>query len=135
MSEPVVTLPQGQVELPIRALRIQVVEGPDTGRAHRARAETLAIGTRGRQRPRADRRTVSRYHLELSRGRTGRRASRLRLDQRHSSAACALERGVVAPGTCCGSASTTLRVDDGGAVDARAARDRRARRACAAARR
>src|ERR1041384_4013485 len=71
MSEPVVTTPDARRGLPIRTLCVQVLEGPDAGLVHRAREDKLAIGTAdGNDVVLADD-SVSRYHLELSRGRAG----------------------------------------------------------------
>ena len=71
MSEPLVTTPGESRGLPIRTLRIEVFDGPDTGLVHRAREDKLAIGSAdGNDVVLADDR-VSRYHLELSRGRAG----------------------------------------------------------------
>jgi len=71
MSEPLETTPDARRGLPIRTLCVQVLEGPDAGRAYRARDDKLAIGTaEGNDLVLADD-SVSRYHLELSRGRSG----------------------------------------------------------------
>jgi len=71
MSEPVVTVPHGEVGLPIRTLSVTVLEGPDAGATCQARAEQLSIGTaEGNDLVLTDE-TVSRYHLELARGRSG----------------------------------------------------------------
>ena len=71
MSEPTVTTPDPRRGLPIRTLCVQVLEGPDAGLVHRAREDKLAIGTAdGNDLVLADD-SVSRYHVELSRGRTG----------------------------------------------------------------
>src|SRR6185436_3744237 len=73
MSEPVVTTPHGEVgiALPVRTLRVDVIEGPDAGAAHASAGEALTIGTaRGNDLVLTDD-TVSRYHVELSRGRGG----------------------------------------------------------------
>jgi len=71
MTGPLVTTPHGAPGIPIRTLCVQVLEGPDTGKAHRAAGDTLAIGTAdGNDLVLADD-SVSRYHVELSRGRVG----------------------------------------------------------------
>jgi DNA-binding NtrC family response regulator len=71
MSEPLVTLPHTKHGLPIRALCVQVLEGPDAGISHLASEDTLAIGTAvGNDLVLTDD-SVSRYHVELSRGRSG----------------------------------------------------------------
>ena len=71
MSEPTVTTPDPRRGMPIRTLCVQVLEGPDAGLAFRAREDKIAIGTAdGNDVVLADD-SVSRYHVELSRGRTG----------------------------------------------------------------
>ena len=71
MSDPVVTTPDARRGLPIRTLCVHVLEGPDAGLVHRARDDKLAVGTAdGNDVVLADD-SVSRYHLELSRGRSG----------------------------------------------------------------
>ena len=71
MSEVMATVPHGQAGIPIRTLRVEVTEGPDLGAICNAAAEKLSIGTaEGNDLVLTDQ-TVSRYHLELSRGRSG----------------------------------------------------------------
>jgi DNA-binding NtrC family response regulator len=71
MSEPTVTTPDPRRGMPIRTLCVQVLEGPDAGLVYRAREDKLTIGTaEGNDVVLADD-SVSRYHVELSRGRTG----------------------------------------------------------------
>jgi DNA-binding NtrC family response regulator len=71
MSEPVATVPHGQLGLPIRTLAVTVFEGPDAGLTCQARAERLSIGTADGNDLVLTDDTVSRYHLELTRGRSG----------------------------------------------------------------
>jgi DNA-binding NtrC family response regulator len=73
MSErdPVVTTPHGSRAMPVQALHVQVLEGPDTGRSLRAREDRLAIGTADGNDLVLTDDSVSRYHVELSRGRAG----------------------------------------------------------------
>jgi len=71
MTGPLVTTPHGTPAMPIRTLCVAVLEGPDAGRAHRAADDKLAIGTaEGNDLVLTDD-SVSRYHVELSRGRVG----------------------------------------------------------------
>ncbi|HEX3479079.1 MAG TPA: FHA domain-containing protein [Kofleriaceae bacterium] len=67
MSDPLVTTPDPRRGLPIRTLCVQVLDGPDAGVAHRASEDKLAVGTDVVLTDDS----VSRYHLELSRGRSG----------------------------------------------------------------
>jgi DNA-binding NtrC family response regulator len=71
MSGPLVTMPHGAQGAPIRTLLVQVVEGPDTGKSHCARADKLTIGTAEGNDLLLTDDSVSRYHVELSRGREG----------------------------------------------------------------
>jgi hypothetical protein len=71
MSEPTVTTPDPRRGMPIRTLCVQVLEGPDAGLVHRALDDKITIGTAdGNDVVLADD-SVSRFHVELSRGRTG----------------------------------------------------------------
>ncbi len=71
MSEPHATVPHGRAGIPLRALRVEVVEGPNAGLTGDARAETFTIGTANGNDLVLTDQTVSRYHLELGRGRAG----------------------------------------------------------------
>ncbi len=71
MSEPQATVPHGQIGIPLRTLRVEVVDGPDVGLTGSARAEKFTVGTADGNDLVLSDETVSRYHLELGRGRTG----------------------------------------------------------------
>ena len=71
MNEPLATVPHGQAGIPIRTLRVEVVEGPNAGLTRNAHADTLSIGTADGNDLVLTDDTVSRYHLELGRGRAG----------------------------------------------------------------
>jgi DNA-binding NtrC family response regulator len=71
MSDPLVTTPDARRGLPIRTLCVQVLDGPDAGAVHRAREDKLAVGTADGNDVVLTDDSVSRYHLELSRGRAG----------------------------------------------------------------
>ena len=71
MSEPLVTTPDSRRGLPIRTLCVHVLEGPDAGLVHRAREDKLAVGTADGNDVVLTDASVSRYHVELSRGRSG----------------------------------------------------------------
>jgi DNA-binding NtrC family response regulator len=58
------TVRDGARGIPVRALRAEVIEGPDTGRS--VAAETIAIGSAEGNDLRLTDRTVSRYHAELA---------------------------------------------------------------------
>ena len=71
MSDPLVTIPTDRQALPIRTLRVQVIDGPDAGATFQARGDTVTIGTADGNDLRLADDSVSRYHAELSRGRSG----------------------------------------------------------------
>src|SRR6185436_19483839 len=115
MSEPVVTTPHGEVgiALPVRTLRVDVIEGPDAGAAHASAGEALTIGTaRGNDLVLTDD-TVSRYHVELSRGRGGVRVVDCGSTNGTYAGGVGLETGTVAAGTVLQLGKTRLRVGDG----------------------
>ena len=71
MSDVLVTTPHVWPGLPIRTLRVDVLDGPDAGRSHLATEDSITIGTAiDNDLVLADD-SVSRYHVELSRGRVG----------------------------------------------------------------
>jgi DNA-binding NtrC family response regulator len=99
--------------LPVRTLRVDVVEGPDAGKSCVAGSESVTVGTaEGNELVLTDP-TVSRYHLELIRHPKG----VLVLDHRSTNGTLAgptrLERGMVPPGTNLRIGRTVVRVDDG----------------------
>ncbi|MBN1204081.1 MAG: sigma 54-dependent Fis family transcriptional regulator [Myxococcaceae bacterium] len=107
------TLPNRPAGLPIRALSIEVVGGPDQGSSYTADGETVTVGTAESNDLRLTDPTVSRYHLELSR-----RGDRVAVSDLGSTNGTAvgpalLERGTVAPGTLLTLGRTSLRVGDG----------------------
>src|SRR5258706_10961004 len=71
MDGVLVTKPHGNHGLPIRTLSVQVLEGPDAGAAYRAQEDKRAIGTADGNDLVLTDDSVSRYHVELSRGRSG----------------------------------------------------------------
>jgi DNA-binding NtrC family response regulator len=71
MDGPLVTKPHGKQGLPIRTLCVEVLDGPDAGGAHRAHDDKFAIGTADGNDLVLTDVSVSRYHVELSRGRSG----------------------------------------------------------------
>jgi DNA-binding NtrC family response regulator len=62
---------EGVPGLPVRTLRVEVIEGPDAGRAAVAESEVLSVGTADGNALVLTDPTVSRYHLELVRGADG----------------------------------------------------------------
>jgi DNA-binding NtrC family response regulator len=101
----------------MRALRVEVVSGPDAGLARLAESESLTVGTaEGNDLVLSDD-TVSRYHLELSR--SGDRV--LIVDHRSTNGtlvgAAQIDRATVTPGTVISIGRTSLRVTDGHPID------------------
>jgi DNA-binding NtrC family response regulator len=71
VSDPLMTTPQEPRGLPIRTLRVDVIEGPDAGKSLVATADTIAIGTAVDNDLVLSDDNVSRYHVELARGAAG----------------------------------------------------------------
>jgi DNA-binding NtrC family response regulator len=110
------TVPSRRAGLPLRAVRIEVVEGPDAGREFTSETETISIGTAEGNDIRLSDPTVSRYHLELRR-----KGDRVLVADLGSTNGVALdkvllERGSIAPGVVLEIGSTRLRISDGRTV-------------------
>src|SRR5262249_18501502 len=71
MSDVLVTTPHVLPKLPIRTLKVDVLEGPDAGRSYRATDDKVAIGTAVDNDLVLSDESVSRYHVELSPGPAG----------------------------------------------------------------
>jgi DNA-binding NtrC family response regulator len=102
--------------LPIRSLRVEVVDGPDRGSSAVSDAETLSIGSADGNDLVLRDPTVSRYHLELSRGADG----ILVIDNESTNGTvfegARLERATVPPGAMLTIGKSRLRVDDGARI-------------------
>jgi DNA-binding NtrC family response regulator len=102
--------------VPIRALKVEVVKGPDAGRVVVAREESLAIGTADGNDLVLTDPTVSRYHVELARGEHG----VVVVDHGSTNGTVVgtvkLDRGVVAPGATLALGRTRVCVTDGDSV-------------------
>jgi DNA-binding NtrC family response regulator len=107
------TLRDRPAGLPIRTLTIEVVSGPDQGKAYTAESDSVTVGTAESNDLSLTDPTVSRYHLELSR--RGDRVAVTDLGSTNGTAVgpALLERGTIAPGTLLALGRTTLRVGDG----------------------
>jgi DNA-binding NtrC family response regulator len=115
MSEPVTTTPHGEVgiALPVRTLRVDVIEGPDTGASHVSAGDRLAVGTAtGNDLVLTDD-TVSRYHLELARAKTGVGVTDCGSTNGTFANGVGIALGTVPPGTVLHLGKTKLRVGDG----------------------
>jgi DNA-binding NtrC family response regulator len=100
--------------LPVRTLRVEVVEGPDAGRTFVASSERATVGTAaGNDLVLADA-TVSRFHLELSVRSDGVQA----VDHESTNGTYVgntrIERGVLARGTLLRVGRSTLRIEEAG---------------------
>ncbi len=102
--------------LPIRSLEVLVTAGPDTGARVSSDSETLTVGTADTNDLRLTDPTVSRYHLELRRGRDG----LLVIDHGSTNGTlhhgARLERATVPPGAILELGRTSITVDDGARI-------------------
>ncbi|MBL8951656.1 MAG: sigma 54-dependent Fis family transcriptional regulator [Myxococcaceae bacterium] len=102
-----------QVGLPLKALSVTVLDGPDQGKRCMSQSERLTIGTANDNDLALTDPAVSRYHLELTRA--GDRVSVRDVGSTNGTlaGAIALERGTVVPGTPLKIGRTTIEVSDG----------------------
>lgn len=113
------TVPHRVTGLPIRTLRVEVVQGPDTGKRFVAGTDTISVGTADDNDLILTDNTVSRYHLELKhlgeliavRDQASTNGTAL------NGGAVLLDRARVRAGTLLSIGRTTLRADDGETVD------------------
>ncbi|MFO0722583.1 MAG: sigma 54-interacting transcriptional regulator [Myxococcota bacterium] len=99
--------------LPLRALRISVVRGPDQGKVHTAASDTVAIGTAPDNDLVLSDQTVSRYHLELRHAGDRILARDLGSTNGTISGKVLLERAALLPGVNLRLGNTQVVVDDG----------------------
>ena len=107
------TIPARRTGLPLRALRVEVLEGPDKGRAFKSEDEGITVGTADGNHLQLTDPTVSRYHLQLRR-----QGDRVQVIDHGSTNGVLLgdaviERGSIAAGATLRIGHTTLRVDNG----------------------
>jgi DNA-binding NtrC family response regulator len=111
------TVPHRVQAFPVRTLRVEVVRGPDQGRAATATSDILTVGTSpGNDVVLVDD-TVSRYHLELRRTDQGILVEDCGSKNGTLTAGITISRATVPPGTVLNLGRTALRVDAGGTVD------------------
>jgi len=113
MSDVLATTPHGQHGLPIRTLRVDVLDGPDAGRSHLATEDKLAIGTAIDNDLMLEDDSVSRYHVELSRGRAGVRVVDCGSTNGTQVLGITITAGEVPAGSLLSLGRTRLRVSDG----------------------
>ena len=115
MGEPLTTTPLGEVglALPVRTLRVEVIDGPDRGAAHVSAGDTLTVGTAdGNDLVLADD-TVSRFHLELARAAAGVRVADCGSTNGTFANGIGVAVATVPAGTVLQLGKTRLRIDDG----------------------
>lgn len=105
--------------VPVRTLRVEVLAGPNVGQRIETDDERLTIGTAPGNSLRLADETVSRFHLELSRGAAGICVTDLGSSNGTSSGGVQIQKGLVAPGAELALGRTRVRVADGsgGAVE------------------
>ncbi len=109
-------MPHGDLGLPVRSLRVEVLEGPDLGRSATTGFETMTVGTAPQNDLVLTDETVSRFHLEVER-----RGDRIFVKDHGSTNGTAIggaliERARILPGTVLKLGRTTLRIGDGETV-------------------
>jgi DNA-binding NtrC family response regulator len=109
----VATTPFKVPGLPVRALRVEVIEGPDTGKSLVGESETLTVGTAEDNNLVLTDSTVSRYHLELSSGEDGVRVVDCGSTNGTAIGGVHVERALVPPGSVLRLGRSNLRVGDG----------------------
>ncbi|MBK7865273.1 MAG: sigma 54-dependent Fis family transcriptional regulator [Archangiaceae bacterium] len=110
------TQPMQQAGLPLRALAVTVVEGPDQGKRSAALTERITVGTAADNELVLTDPSVSRYHLELSRDGDRVRVRDVGSTNGTQAGAVELDTGTVPAGTRLTLGRTTLEVTDGQTV-------------------
>ncbi|MCC7383345.1 MAG: sigma 54-dependent Fis family transcriptional regulator [Deltaproteobacteria bacterium] len=102
---------------PLRAIRIEVLEGPDRGRSFDASEERIQIGTASTNDLVLTDEAVSRYHLELLH--RGERVDLIDHDSTNGTwiGTAAIKRGFLLPGTVLKVGRSLLRVTDGDPIE------------------
>lgn len=108
------TIPVQSSGIPVRGLRVEVVEGPDKGLVHVAASDTISIGTGETNNLILSDPTVSRYHADLVNQAEG---GILLVDHGSTNGTvlggARLERALIAPRTVLKLGRSAIRVDDG----------------------
>ncbi len=102
---------------PVKALSVQVLEGPDQGASCDAAEDTITIGTAAGNDLRLQDPTVSRYHLELRHRARGVQVVDLGSTNGTLCGGVRVERGQVAAGALLDLGTTKIRVHEGAAVN------------------
>jgi transcriptional regulator with AAA-type ATPase domain len=112
-----ITVREPARSLPLVALRVEVVQGPDAGRVLVASNDVVSVGSADGNDLVLDDATVSRFHLELERSATGVRISDLESTNGTFVGTTRIERAIVARDTLVGVGRAVLRVGDGGGIE------------------
>jgi DNA-binding NtrC family response regulator len=110
------TVPLEPLTLPVRALRVDVLEGPDAGQTASAAADHLTVGTATGNDLTLTDSTVSRYHVELIRGAHGTNVIDHQSTNGTFIGSARIERATIPPGTSLRLGRTVVRVVDGDSV-------------------
>ncbi len=100
--------------VPVKTLRVEVLDGPDRGLCLETDQEVLSVGTATSNALALHDETVSRFHLELARGNDGISVTDLGSSNGTLIGAARMDRGVVPSGTVLVLGHTHLAVGDGG---------------------
>ncbi len=111
------TLRHERNSLPVRSLRLDVVEGPDAGKRHLAASDLVTIGTAAGNDLVLTDDTVSRYHLEIRQA-----AGRIQIEDHGSTngtviAGMEIDRARIQPGTVLQLGKTRIRIEDGDTIE------------------
>jgi DNA-binding NtrC family response regulator len=117
MTEDPTQRDHGVTRVPVRALRVEVVEGPDRGLVCDAASERLTVGTATGSNALLTDATASRYHLELRLEKDGIAVQDLGSTNGTFFGPVRLVQAVVPPGTFVRVGRTTLRVGEGRDVE------------------
>jgi DNA-binding NtrC family response regulator len=110
------TVPDAAPKLPVRTLRVEVLEGPDAGAAKVAESETLTVGSADGNDLVLKDPMVSRFHATFARCEGGVKITDNGSTNGAFVGAVKVERAIAPPGTTFRVGRTTLRVVDGDAV-------------------
>jgi DNA-binding NtrC family response regulator len=110
------TLPLAPLTIPVRALRVEVLEGPNAGQSASAAEDRLTIGTATGNDLLLTDSTVSRYHLELVRGAQGTQVVDHASTNGTFVGGVRIERATIPAGTSLRLGRTVVRVVDGESV-------------------
>ena len=111
------TVPHALETLPVRSLRVEIVDGPDAGKRLTAIGDLIPVGTAPGNTLVVSDNTVSRYHVELRR-----EAGRIEVEDHRSTngtlmAGAVIHRASVPPGTVLSLGKTKLKIDDGDTIE------------------